>query len=79
MSLSIEDMSAIKNELDDRYVMQADCNEKQEQVSHKFANDDKRIDMLVSKTKAWDKLLWTIATTGVGAFVAEIINLIKGG
>lgn len=36
---------------DERYVMRADCNEKQEKVNAKFANDDKRIDLILQEQK----------------------------
>ncbi len=78
MAITMEDMTAIKKELDDRYVMQSDCNERQEVVNKRFANDDKRIDVMANKFKVWDKLLWAIASSGVGALVIEIFNLIKG-
>lgn len=43
MSLTREDFTDIKNELDDRYVLQSDCNDKQDAVNKKFSSDDKRI------------------------------------
>ena len=47
MALTHEDFQEIKRELDDRYVKIEDCNEKQETVNKKFANDDKRIDLIL--------------------------------
>jgi hypothetical protein len=44
-----EDIVEIKRVLDERYVLQKDCNDIQEQNMSKFANDDKRIDMILLK------------------------------
>lgn len=74
--LTRDDFAEIKKELDDRYVLQTDCNDKQESVNHKFANDDKRIDKLVDKFDTLEKLLWVIATAGIGALVLEFFGLI---
>lgn len=41
-----EDITELKKVFDERYVLQSDCNEKQEQVSKKFANDDKRLELI---------------------------------
>ena len=78
MAFDNHDLKELADYFDDRYVMQSDCNEKQANMDKKFANDDKRIDLLIDKTKTWDKLLWVIASTGIGALIAELINLIKG-
>lgn len=65
-----EDLDIIKAELDERYVLQSDCNEKQERVNSKFANDDKRIDLIIQNQAATDKKMnlnnWlTMAILGV--------------
>ena len=36
---------------DDRYVLKDVCNERQENVSKKLANDDKRIDLILAEQK----------------------------
>lgn len=76
MPLTREDFTEIKNELDDRYVLQSDCNDKQESVNKKFANDDKRIDKLIDRMNLWDKLLWAIASSSIGALVVSFLELI---
>ena len=48
MAVTHEDIQELKKVFDDRYVLQSDCNEKQEQVNKKFANDDKRIDLILA-------------------------------
>ena len=74
--LTRDDFKEIKKELDDRYVLQSDCNDKQEAVNKKFANDDKRIDKLLDKFNTVSKLLWVIASSVIGALVLELLGLI---
>lgn len=50
-NLTHDDITELKKVFDDRYVLQSDCNEKQEQVNKKFANDDKRIDLILLEQK----------------------------
>lgn len=76
MPIDHEDITELKKVFDDRYVMQADCSERQENINKKFANDDKRIEKLIDKLAVWDKLLWVIATASVGALVAAFLELI---
>lgn len=76
MAITHEDIQEIKKVLDDRYVLQSDCDETQEKMNKKFANDDKRIDLLSHRMNVWNKLLWTIATTSIGALVTSILQLI---
>ena len=74
--LTRDDFKEIKKELDDRYVLQSDCNDKQEAVNKKLANDDKRIDKLLDRFNTVSKLLWVIASSVVGALVLELFGLI---
>lgn len=76
MAITHEDIQEIKKVLDDRYVLQSDCDETQEKMNKKFANDDKRIDLLSHRMNVWNKLLWTIASTSIGALVTSILQLI---
>lgn len=71
-----EDIQELKVVFDDRYVLQMDCNDKQESVNNKFANDDKRIDLVIAKINIWEKLLWAIASASIGALVVSIFELI---
>lgn len=41
----------LKEEFDGRYVQISDCNDRQEIVNKKFANDDKRIELAYSEFK----------------------------
>ena len=74
--LTRDDFKEIKKELDDRYVLQSDCNDKQETLNKKLANDDKRIDKLLDKFNTVSKLLWVIASSVIGALVLELFGLI---
>lgn len=76
MPLTREDFTEIKNELDDRYVLQSDCNDKQEAVNKNLANDDKRIDKLLDRFNTVSKLLWVIASSAISALVLELLGLI---
>lgn len=74
--LTRDDFKEIKKELDDRYVLQSDCNDKQEAVNKKLSNDDKRIDKLLDKFNTVSKLLWVIASSVIGALILELLGLI---
>ena len=55
MPITHEDIQELKKVFDDRYVLQSDCNEIQEGVNRKFANDDKRIDLILAEQKQMRK------------------------
>ena len=76
VALEKEDIIELENILDDRYVLQSDCNDKQIKVNAKLANDDKRIDKLIDHMELWNKLLWAIASSSIGALVGAFIELI---
>lgn len=77
MALEKEDILELQSILDDRYVKQKDCDERQEKVNNRFANDDKRIELLSNKFKTWDKLFWVIASASIGSLVTAIFELIS--
>lgn len=76
MALSMEDMELIKSELDDRYVMQSDCSDKQETVNKKLANDDKRIELIVQDFNTIKNLVKVVATASIGSLVTSFFELI---
>jgi hypothetical protein len=76
VTLDLEDIKMLEETFDDRYVLQSDCNEKQENVNKKFANDDKRIDKLIDRMEIWNKLFWIIATSSIGALIVSLFELI---
>lgn len=76
MAISMEDMNVLKREFDDRYVMQADCNDRQENINRKLANDDKRIEIVMHDFATIKKLMWTVATASIGSLVTALFELI---
>ena len=80
MAIDYEERKSIREEIleitDERYVHINDCNDKQESVNKKFANDDKRIDKLIDRMDLWNKLLWAIASSSIGALVIAFLELI---
>jgi hypothetical protein len=74
--IEIEDFELLAKHFDERYVMKSDCNERQESVNKRFANDDKRIEKLIDRLNLWDKLLWAIAASSIGALVISFFELI---
>lgn len=74
--LDLATVEKLESIFDQRYVRVDDCTEKQTEVNRKFAKDDKRIDKLVDKFNTWDKLLWVIASAGIGALVLEFFGLV---
>ena len=76
MALDHNDFVEIKKVLDDRYVMQSDCNERQSSMQSKFANDDKRIDMIVHDFGTIKSLLWLVAGACITSAVAAVFGII---
>lgn len=76
MPLTHEDKVEIKEMCDDRYVLQSDCNEKQENVNKKFAKDDKRIEIISHDFGVIKKLMWAVATASIGSLVVAFFELI---
>lgn len=75
MSFNHEQITEIQDIFDDRYVCKDDCADRQEMVNKKFANDDKRIELLIQKWNTLEKLVWTIATATVGTLVTTIMQI----
>lgn len=79
MAITHEDMQEIKKVLDDRYVLQSDCDATQQNINSKFANDDKRIDLILHKQELGNNAIkknnW-LTTTILGIIVAGVIGYI---
>lgn len=79
MALTHEEIQELKREIfaeaDEKYVAIDTCNEKQKSVNDKLANDDKRIDLLISQQKVNNWLTGAIA----GGIVALVIKVFLGG
>lgn len=80
MALTHDEINSLKEEIIQEckqlFVLSDDCEEIQRKNTKKFANDDKRIDLLSHRMNIWNKLLWTIATTSVGALVTSFLQLV---
>ncbi len=76
MSFAHEQIIEMQNAFDDRYVLKDDCMERQETINKKFANDDKRIELLIQKWNTLEKLVWTIATATVGTLITTIAQFV---
>lgn len=76
MAIDHSDFEIIKRELDDRYVLQSDCNDTQERVNKKFANDDKRIEIILHDFKVIKWLISTVAASSIGALVVAFLQLV---
>ena len=79
MASTHEDMQEIKKILDDRYVQIVDCDNKQNDINKKFANDDKRIDLILHKQEIGNNAIkknnW-LTTTILGIIIAGVIGYI---
>ena len=74
-----EEYQRLKNEIfaeaDKKYVAIDVCNEKQEKVNNRFANDDKRIDIITHKFGTIEKLLWATTTATIGSLAAKVFEM----
>ena len=75
MPLTHEDIQELKKVFDDRYVMQADCDATQAQMNKKFANDDKRIELIIHQQAINNWLTGAIAS----GIIALLIKVFLGG
>lgn len=76
--LTNSDILELQKMLDDRYVRQNECSERQESVNKKLANDDKRIERQELFSASLKKALWIVAAALASEVVINILNLIKG-
>lgn len=76
MAIEHDDFVLLKNEFDERYVMQKDCNDTQERINKKFANDDKRIEIITHDFKVIKWLVSTVAASSIGALIVSIFEII---
>lgn len=75
MAITHEDFTVIKRELDDRYVLQTDCDTIQQSINKRFANDDKRIELLIHQQTINNWLTGIIAS----GIIALLIKVFMGG
>lgn len=60
---------------EDRFVSIEECTERQEKINSKFANDDKRIEILINQQKINNWLTTAIA----GGIITLVIKIFIGG
>ena len=75
MALMHEDIQELKRVFDDRYVLQSDCDVTQQKINSKFANDDKRIELVVRQQTINNWLTGAIAS----GIIALLIKVFIGG
>ena len=83
MALTHEEITAIKNEViaecKNIFVQIDDCNDKQNKVNEKFANDDKRIDRILllqeNNLKSLQKNNW-LTTAILSVIIGIVITMI---
>lgn len=79
MPITHEDMQEIKKILDDRYVQIVDCDNTQNEMNNKFANDDKRIDRIMYLQEDTNSKLtknnW-LTITILGVIITSVITMI---
>jgi hypothetical protein len=80
LAITHEDITELKRVFDDRYVKQSDCNDTQEKINNKFANDDKRIDLILveqktmrQETKSGLKFNNWLTTAVLGCIITGIV------
>ena len=61
---------------DERYVMASECNDRQVKISNKFANDDKRIEIISHDFGVIKKLMWAVASASIGSLVVAFFELV---
>lgn len=73
-----DEIVALEKILDERYVRKSSCNDIQEKNNRKFANDDKRIEIIAHDFKTIKWLVATVAASGIGALVVNIADILMG-
>jgi hypothetical protein len=74
--IDYEDKKMLQAEFDERYVLQSECNKNKSHVNSKFANDDKRIEIISHDFGVIKKLMWAVATASIGSLVVAFFELV---
>ena len=61
---------------DERYVMASECNARQGKINNRFANDDKRIEIISHDFGVIKKLMWAVASASIGSLVVAFFELV---
>ena len=75
MAITHEDIKELQSVFDDRYVRIEECDGIQQKVNAKFANDDKRFDLLINQQKINNWLTLAFA----GGIISLVIKVFLGG
>ena len=79
MAITHEDIQELKKVLDDRYVLQSDCDATQQNINNKLANNDQRIDLILLRQEIGNKDIkknnW-LTTTILALLISGVIGYI---
>lgn len=75
MSFDFNQIKELEHHFDERYVLQTECNEKQEAFTKRLSNDDKRIELILQRLSG---ITW-LTTAIAGGIVALVIKVFLGG
>lgn len=73
--IDMNDVKQLQTAFDERYVQQVDCDATQMKINSRFANDDKRIELLVQQQTINNWLTGAIAS----GIIALLIKVFVGG
>ena len=76
MNIPMEFIKELVKALEPYFVRKAECAEIQTKNSDKFANDDKKIELLTQRLDGFGWILKTIAVGAIGTLVTSLLNLI---
>lgn len=72
-----EQIKDIEEHMDNIYVRQKYCLDKQEEINNKLARDDKRIDLIAQNVEFMRKLGWIIASAVIGQLVVSLFSVMR--
>lgn len=75
--LTHNDMMNIQRVLDDRYVLQVDCDDKREVFNKRLAKDDKRIEIIAHDFRIIKWLVSAVAAASGGSLLTAIVELLS--
>ena len=76
MPVTHEDIQELKEVFDDRYVKISECDKTQEKNAKRFANDDKRLDIIAHDFNIIKKLMWAVVSASIGSLAVAFFELI---
>lgn len=76
MSVSVEDLEVIEKHLDNRYVMQSDCNETKSEINLSISKQRTKLEIATHDLSAIKKGIWLVATASIGSLVTALFELL---